>query len=63
MSKTRALVKRQLDSNTDYEVTVTLDDDGQENKQVRRFNLKTPFFYSVLLMFQLYNSICTFWRK
>jgi len=48
MSKTRALVKRQLDSNTDYEVTVTLDDDGQENKQVRRFNLKTPFFYSVL---------------
>ena len=48
MSKTRALIKRQLDSNTDYEVIVTLDDDGEENKQVRRFTIKTPVFYSSL---------------
>jgi len=48
MATTKALVQRQLDSNTDYEITITLDDDGEENKQVRRFNLKTPFFYSVL---------------
>lgn len=48
MAATNALVKRQLDPNADYEVTITLDDNGEENKQVRRFNVKTPFFYSVL---------------
>jgi len=46
---TKALTFTDLDVNANYEVTVSLDDGGDDdNKQVRKFTLKTPKFISRL---------------
>jgi hypothetical protein len=55
---TKALTFENLDVNANYEVTISLDDGGDDdNKQVRKFTLKTPKFISRLSQYISESSI------